>query len=228
MDKQDRIPQKYKIEPWSRLPYDILVWTQEQVFRDGDKMTQNYGGNLIFYEDEVNSICDWLIPNIKDKVFYDVGANLGIWSVIATLCGAKEIHMFEPNMNALGQAEKNVRHANSNIPIYSVNRAVGERLDNGWSYAMVQHSEPDCDKIETIDRYSLSHCPPDFIKIDTEGAEFSILRGAQNVIKKYHPMLMVESHSGPDRDAEIISLAGQGYNVAPIKDLDNHRHVFLR
>lgn len=208
MDSQNNIPERYKIEPWSRLPIDILKWTQEEVFVDG--RTQNYGGNYTFYEDEVNSIVDWLIPNISGKVFFDVGAKIGIWSVIATLAEAREIHLFEPSGPEIKQAEKNVKHANMNVPVYIVNREITNAADKLRGI--------------TLDSYNGA---PDFIKIDTEGAEFRILEGAQETIKQYHPMLMIESHSGPERDQQIISLAGEGYQVAPIKGLGNHRHVFL-
>ena len=206
--------EKYTKPPWSRLPPDILKWTQEEVF-DPDGGAQNYGGNSTFYEDEVDSIVDWLIPNIKGKVFFDVGANLGIWSVVATLCGAKEIHMFDPGSN-LAYAEKNVKHA-GNIPVYMTKKFVCSR--DG-----LEGKERQIDAEIALDDYQFA---PGFIKIDTEGAEFSILKGAQNIIKKYHPMLMVESHSGPERDGEIITLVGEGYKVDPIKDLGNHRHLFF-
>ena len=35
---------------------------------------------------------------------------------------------------------------------------------------------------------------PDFIKIDTEGAEFDILKGAIRLLRMYHPELFIEIH----------------------------------
>ena len=36
---------------------------------------------------------------------------------------------------------------------------------------------------------------PNIIKIDVEGAEFLVLRGAEETIKKYHPFILLEVHS---------------------------------
>jgi len=36
---------------------------------------------------------------------------------------------------------------------------------------------------------------PDFIKIDVEGAEEFVLRGAENLLQKKKPLLMIEVHS---------------------------------
>ncbi len=35
---------------------------------------------------------------------------------------------------------------------------------------------------------------PKFIKIDTEGAEFDILKGMQETLKKFKPKIMLEKH----------------------------------
>lgn len=241
MGKENIIPQ---VMPWAKLPFHIYKWTQEQVFRDG--LAQNYGsGNYAFFADEVDSINEWLIPNIKDKVFYDVGANIGLWSCVAVLCGAKEIHMFEPGAQ-IKEAVENVCRASEevgrSIDVYPLQEAIGASSKslqyNSWleecqiyedaitvSVTLSPHSD-----IESLDDYVAGGAhPPDYIKIDTEGAEWAILEGAQNLIKRFRPQMMIESHNGSTRDNEIIELAsaGQKYNVAPIKDLSNHRHVYL-
>jgi FkbM family methyltransferase len=39
---------------------------------------------------------------------------------------------------------------------------------------------------------------PDFIKVDVEGAELMVLRGAVQTVKRCKPKLLVEMHSNPD------------------------------
>ena len=46
-------------------------------------------------------------------------------------------------------------------------------------------------EIVTLDHY-FCDTPPDFIKIDVEGFEYSVLRGAKVLSQKHHPALMVE------------------------------------
>lgn len=195
--------------PWERLPPHINEWTQEQVFKDGS--AQNYSKtNWTFYHDEVDSINEWLIPNVKGKVFLDVGSNLGIWSVVAALCGAKEIHLFEPHPIALREAVDNVTRVDSGALIFSTLGHVGDQT--------VGHIR--------LDDYKLAE-RVDFIKIDVEGMELEVLSGAKNLIEINHPMLMVENHCGEERDQQILKML-EGYKLgAPVKDFSNHRHLFL-
>jgi len=50
--------------------------------------------DMIIMDDEIDSVVEFLISNIRDKVFFDLGAYRRVWSVIAALSGAREIHMF--------------------------------------------------------------------------------------------------------------------------------------
>ena len=53
---------------------------------------------------------------------------------------------------------------------------------------------------------------PDFIKIDAEGAEVAIVRGAMNVLREHGPVLYIELHSG--KGPEVAALVRQaGYRV---------------
>lgn len=189
-----------------RLPSDIYKFVNEVATCNG--ATQDYGGNRTIYDDEVDSLNEYLIPNIQGKVFYDVGAFISIWSVVAAMSGAKEIHMFEVSEGQLNEALLNLKRVNAGIPVYGSRRFVSEidgaRLDDDYGFA-----------------------GPGFIKIDVEGAELRVLEGAQRLLKENHPILMVENHSSPERDQEILKLAGEGYELISTKEFSNHRHVFL-
>lgn len=55
--------------------------------------------------------------------------------------------------------------------------------------------------------------PPDVIKIDVEGAELLVLRGASRTLTEYHPTLFVEIH-GTQQHAECCTfLAAKGYRL---------------
>jgi len=60
--------------------------------------------------------------------------------------------------------------------------------------------------------------PPDFIKIDIEGAEAKALFGARGVLKAFHPVCIIDLHY-PDQDVKVGAILSQlGYRVARTED----------
>jgi len=57
----------------------------------------------------------------------------------------------------------------------------------------------------TVDQAASEYFLPDFIKIDVEGAEASVLRGASKTLMHRHPALVVEVH-GKTVEADCVSL----------------------
>jgi hypothetical protein len=47
----------------------------------------------------------------------------------------------------------------------------------------------------TLDSFVAKNgCIPELIKIDVEGAEIGVMRGAKNVLRKYHPEIILSTH----------------------------------
>lgn len=180
------------------------------------------------FDDEIDSIVEFLIPNIQGKVFFDVGARKGIWSVIASLAGAIEIHIFEPNRRELTNAVVNTfntrsdRQFNLNTCSDVIWSSRGFVAYNNWSTGSGD------DRIsETLDWYSKRVDNVGFIKIDTEGAEIEILNGAKELLEKHRPLLMVEDHN--NRFEEIRGmLNNMYYEPIPMRDFSNHRHLYFK
>ncbi|MBX9768592.1 MAG: FkbM family methyltransferase, partial [Bdellovibrionales bacterium] len=57
---------------------------------------------------------------------------------------------------------------------------------------------------------------PNFIKIDVQGLELQVLKGAMQTIKRYRPLIMVENGTtlGPVFD-ELASIDYRGFRFAP-------------
>ena len=171
----------------------------------------------VFYEKKSR---DFLIKKIKKKdVFVDVGANIGIWTRPMSY-KFKKVVSLEP-------AERNLKAFRYNVAGISnvelIEKGAGETMQEDVQFHNV---DGNCGGIKlaevskrpsgnvkerdfkadiiTIDSLELEEC--DLIKIDVEGYELSVLKGAVETIKRCKPWLHIEKN--PDNEeqcAEFIS-----------------------
>jgi len=170
-----------------------------------------------------------------DGVLYDIGANLGFFSLLgARLAGsAGRVFAFEPvPANATAVRRHSALNPTMNVTVLEL--AVGARSgrvmlsipeDASWAY--LESYAPDRDviaKVE-IDVASIDElldagriAPPDVVKIDTEGAELQVMRGMERTIVAHRPAIVCEMHG---RNAEFVALAqGLGYVVTNLDGTD--------
>ena len=138
--------------------------------------------------------------NKPTRVAIDAGANVGLWS--KDLCERFEVvFSVEPNPECIPVLEKNVADN-----AYVLNFALGSKKGNGelhtpcndsGSSSMVESHYKNFNQVKkhsvdvcTID--SLTNEKIDFIKIDTQGYELDILKGAAKTLKKSKPIICVE------------------------------------
>jgi hypothetical protein len=58
---------------------------------------------------------------------------------------------------------------------------------------------------------------PDLVKIDVEGNELAVLEGAQGLLDRVRPVVLLESWpGGGGRTALFLSLASHGYRLQPL------------
>jgi FkbM family methyltransferase len=158
------------------------------------------------YELEVQRI---LLERLKPgSVFYDVGANLGFYSLLAARQKA-QVFAFEPDVQNAESLERHVRlnslAANIEViraAVFSTSGFVAlEPADSarGHGNAHVgpntQHSNPTV-KVPciTLDDFAREHVVPSTIKIDVEGAESNVLKGAEELFTHSRPHLICEVH----------------------------------
>jgi hypothetical protein len=55
--------------------------------------------------------------------------------------------------------------------------------------------------------------PPDYMKIDVEGAEAEVLSGAMTLLEKYRPILFLDTHQREAHYATVDILKGLGYTI---------------
>jgi FkbM family methyltransferase len=144
-------------------------------------------------------------------VFYDIGANVGFLSVIASrLVGPSGgVVAFEPLEANVHQIEHNAR---LNLAAITVIPAALSNEDGAHDFVvsgstvgqLAGFQDRDLAAIETrtvsVQRLDticaeLKHSSPDLIKIDVEGAEVSVLEGGRATLELKRPILMIELHN---------------------------------
>ena len=147
----------------------------------------------------LNKFLEWCkIQNKKFNLIVDVGAWCGTWSM-AMQPYAKNIYCYEPNKLHFECLTKNLS-AYSHIRLY--NQAVGN--DDGFikltEESATQNTrvllEKGDTKISKLDSLELQGV--DFIKIDVEGLEMEVLRGAEKILEQVK-YLMIELNGNSEK-----------------------------
>ena len=160
---------------------------------------------IIYYKYRVIGMFDeeiQMLPKLiaKGGVAIDIGANIGLYSyVLSKICDAVEA--FEPvpdnlrvlqaynarNINVHGAALSSMEgEAVLNIPVCN-NVSI-------YGHASLSQNFPDQKTIQVsikkLDDYEFANV--NFIKIDVEGHELDVIRGAKCTIESWRPVILVE------------------------------------
>lgn len=164
------------------------------------------------------------VINHGDIVF-DVGACEGAFAAKAVECGANVVAI-EPSKSMTNLMEALFEMRRLKRPII-VNCLLGNSegkvffwndLDNPAVSRILEKQYPGADYIQvtTLDRLfeKLRFDRVDFIKCDAEGADLSILEGAVNVLKRFHPKISVAAYHRADDCKKIYEfLSKLGYKI---------------
>ncbi|MFA6149734.1 MAG: FkbM family methyltransferase [Chitinophagaceae bacterium] len=176
--------------------------------------------NGINYKLDISNVVDHFIYfeiddpgflSIKDtvkgaKVILDIGANIGSTALyFASLNTNAKILAFEPHPDTFKRATENIK-LNDFKNIDLINLGLGEEKAQLRLYQVNEHN-PGMNRIIAEDRdlpYKIIEVDildkilderniskVDFIKLDVEGFEYSVLAGAANTLKS-HPVLFIE------------------------------------
>jgi FkbM family methyltransferase len=161
------------------------------------------------YEPEVGFLEKALRPG---DVFVDGGANLGIYTVLASnLVGPSgKVLSFEPGAVTFERLQQSI-DANPVQNVHAHMAALSDKVgeaplyhsqDHFVSYSLAtDETAADSEMVQTLTidealaQDGLERL--DFLKLDVEGAEELALRGAQKSIESWHPLVMFESEVVP-------------------------------
>jgi FkbM family methyltransferase len=176
----------------------------------------------------------------------DIGAQSGYFSLLLSkLVGPRgKVIAFEPLPANFRALEENVRlNSLENVTIRE--EAVGER--SGETRFEFPRQEPtliagpllagDTQDVLTVKGISLDDvffanaAPVQFIKMDVEGAEIEVLRGARQLLELAHPDMLIELHNmekqtGPH--PAVVIVENLGYEVQWLSEVASTAHIFAR
>lgn len=177
-----------------------------------------------------------------DGVFYDVGAHVGYFTVLAETV-AREVHAFELDSRYVAailahpspsDAERHVSEtavageSGRTVPFEPHSR--GDGSTNQLRTAGEPRDGAETVSTTTLDDYVETSSPPDVLKIDVEGLELSVLRGAEELLRTNPPETMfVEIHPEQmdPRESDVTAildyLSEHGYSCEKFVDHRNSR-----
>ncbi len=177
--------------------HGILIGPATLYFDDSRKMQVVVGNAGPNYEPHIRDAIKELAP--KAKVFWDVGSNIGIHTINAKLANPElKIVSFEPVPCNYSLLARNVITNNWTADITIVPIALGATASIVWidptddNPRLKLNSEFDFDyrtPVLPLDAFDLPL--PQFIKIDVEGAELDVLKGASKLMRT-RPIIISE------------------------------------
>lgn len=232
-------------------PYPIVYSLTEEtkilVWKGLTGVTGNVYCGLLEFED-MSFLLHFLRPN---DLFFDIGANVGVYTILASgEIGAKTIS-FEPIPLTFEILSANVRLNNLSDKVELLNIGLGGSfgvLKFTKSLDAVNHvaTSDDLDTIDVLVKRmdEISNIIPSLIKIDVEGFETEVLNGATNILKNENlKAIIIELNGSGNRygyDENLIheQLLNFGFrsfrydpferNLVQIFSYGKHNTIYLR
>jgi FkbM family methyltransferase len=166
------------------------------------------------------------------QVFFDVGANVGYYSLLASkiLHGSGRVIAFEPSPRNLAFLYRHVRLNKAKnvtiLPLACADALSAQLFFGGENNAMGRLGEIEGEPSRaaetliatiSIDRAAeLLKLRPDVIKIDVEGAERQVLEGAIDTLTRLRPAVLLSVHSDELRENCLLRLREFDYQIEPL------------
>ncbi|MBC8756381.1 FkbM family methyltransferase [Kordia sp. YSTF-M3] len=225
------LPSKIKIHPSGKMKVSIDKNHGSFILKTNQT---SYISREIFWEGALNFEYSPIFIGLikKMKLFIDIGSNIGYYSILGSKVNPELItYAFEPSRGANFYLSENVKlnnlsnrifvessalmDASGEIDFYeirnkkypSIYNLSGEHNIGTKTYKLSQKTKV---KATTLDAYFSDNNinALNLIKLDTEGAEAYILKGAHEVIKQHQPIIICELlFNKIEKELEMIMLA---------------------
>ena len=171
---------------------------------------------------------EWIRSFKKNSVFYDVGANIGMYSIFAGCVSEVKVYSFEPESNNFQILMENVvaNNLGSKVNPYPIgisnlsglttlylskfekgcsHHVVGESLDHNLKkkesklkQGIFSSTLDDLNKMWKLPK-------PNYLKIDVDGIEYKIIEKSHNLLRSEElQSVLIEINPNRDQDKQII------------------------
>ena len=210
---------------------------------------ENYDLNYIQRWTEPDTL-NWIRSFKPDELFFDVGANIGMFTVFAAITSGVRVRSFEPSVNEAWVLNRNVfvNGLSSQVSTYGGcgisneegfdplymrkfnefdGNFVGEEK-NDYLEKVPTEFRQGCFKT-TIDRLIFDHNMgrPDHIKIDVDGIEHLVVEGASQTLRERIPKsINLEVNALLDQHMEMMkTIKDFGYELQDTEDFEKLKAV---
>jgi|GEM_PF-6418423 len=182
-----------------------------------DYITEKIKTESRFYESD---LLEWLEKlSIPKGDIIDVGANIGNHSIFFALFLDRHVWYFEPNKPAFEILRSNVKvNKIHNITLleYGLSSSPGRASIKSSDNYNIGAAKTEVDvngvaELRTLDDSVDKAKRISIIKIDVEGFELEVLKGAEKTIREHKPLIMVECINSNEFSANSDFLLRRGY-----------------
>ena len=203
------------------------------------------GGTVFFNMIETEQTAAFISMLSAGNVLFDIGANVGYYTILgARLVGSQgKVIAVEPSVRNLVYLYKHTL-LNKISNVFIISAACSDTLSlatfaNGENFATGsltnhQQEETSSERVScivptvTVDAIVQQlGTYPDAIKVDVEGAELSVLKGAQVTLREAKPRVFLSTHSAALRENCLKYLTDLGYTIEILSQDKNNPSEFL-
>ncbi len=237
MKNNDDFIKKLKVKQEKLTANVIDPITKETIKYNIVNETTLWRAQTIFNKEPIT--INWIRGFKKNKFMFDIGANVGIYSIYAAITKLVKVYAFEPESNNFQNLMQNIKINNLNtsvtpfpIGISDVTEMSKLQISNfepGSSHHTVGKNHLDHNTLNIINSeltqgvfsttlddlcFKWNLPIPSYLKIDVDGIENKIIEKAQNVLKDSNlDSILIEINENRNEDINIINILSKfGFN----------------
>lgn len=165
---------------------------------------------------EPESMARWLAALKPGHVAIDVGAYTGLYAIAAALAGSA-VMAYEPNPTVFARLQQNVML--NGVEVEYQQLAAGN--EHGFRSMWIAHGHMTSagrldqrrggEEIQVRIGRVLSERPVSVMKLDVEGHELEVLRGAHAILERDRPVVIAEALTEGEADQLVVHMSQYGY-----------------